>query len=83
MSLPRLLIVGLNYAPEPVGIGPYTAGLAEVYAVTGEKAKAIELLDGLLSRPGDLTVPLLKLDPTYDNLRDDPAFQQMLAKHYT
>lgn len=64
--------------------GPgYTAGLAEVYAVTGEKAKAIELLDGLLSRPGDLTVPLLKLDPTYDNLRDDPAFQQMLAKHYT
>lgn len=28
------------------------AVLAEVYALTGENAKAIELLDGLLSRPG-------------------------------
>jgi TolB-like protein/Flp pilus assembly protein TadD len=55
--------------------------LAEVYAVTGENAKAIELLDGLLSRPGDLTVPLLKLDPTWDRLRDDPEFQKLLATH--
>jgi hypothetical protein len=22
----RILIVGLNYAPEPIGIGPYTSG---------------------------------------------------------
>ncbi len=58
-----------------------TAALAEVYALTGENAQAIELLDGLLSRPGDLTAPLLKLDPTWERLRDDPAFQQMLAKH--
>ncbi|MGB8341042.1 MAG: tetratricopeptide repeat protein, partial [Chthoniobacterales bacterium] len=55
--------------------------LAEVYAVTGENAKAIELLDGLLSRPGDLTVALLKLDPTWDRLRGDPEFQKLLATH--
>ncbi len=41
-----------------------TQALAEVYMVTGENAKAIELLDGLLSRPGDLTVAFLKLDPS-------------------
>ncbi|MEO6152968.1 MAG: WcaI family glycosyltransferase [Croceibacterium sp.] len=31
----RLLIVGLNYAPEPVGIGPYTSGMAEALALRG------------------------------------------------
>ena len=55
--------------------------LAEVYAVTGENAKAIALLDGLLSRPCDVTVALLKIDPAWDRLREDPAFQSMLTKH--
>jgi len=58
-----------------------TQTLAEVYLVTGENAKAIELMDGLLSRPADLTVAFLKLDPTWDRLRDDPEFQKVLAKH--
>lgn len=31
----KLLILGLNYAPEPVGIGPYTAGLAEALTRRG------------------------------------------------
>jgi hypothetical protein len=25
----RVLIIGINYRPEPTGIGPYTAGLTE------------------------------------------------------
>ena len=62
--------------------GPgFTATLAEVYVAIGENGKAIELLDGLLSRPSDITVPILKLDPIYDGLRNDPAFQAILAKH--
>jgi len=62
--------------------GPgYTATLAEVYATIGENQEAIKLLDGLLSRPGDLTVEILKLDPIYDGLRDDPAFKALLEKH--
>ena len=32
---PRLLVLGLNYAPEPIGIGPYTAGLCEGLAARG------------------------------------------------
>src|SRR5213082_1944638 len=35
-----------------------TAGVAEVYATVGENARAIELLEGLLSRPSPVTVAL-------------------------
>lgn len=31
----KILIVGLNYAPEPVGIGPYTTGMAEALVANG------------------------------------------------
>ena len=37
----NLLIVGLNYAPEPVGIGPYTAGLAEALVANGHGVSAV------------------------------------------
>jgi colanic acid biosynthesis glycosyl transferase WcaI len=37
----KLLIVGLNYAPEPVGIGPYTAGMAEALAERGLEVRAV------------------------------------------
>ncbi|RVQ67588.1 colanic acid biosynthesis glycosyltransferase WcaI [Croceicoccus ponticola] len=38
---PRLLIVGLNYAPELVGIGPYTTGLAEGLVQRGWTVDAV------------------------------------------
>ncbi|MFM5924477.1 MAG: WcaI family glycosyltransferase [Novosphingobium sp.] len=37
----KVLIVGLNYAPEPVGIGPYTQGLAETLAARGTQVRVI------------------------------------------
>ena len=37
----RVLIVGLNYAPEPVGIGPYTAGLAEAMVARGHEVSVV------------------------------------------
>lgn len=43
MTAQRILIVGLNYAPEPVGIGPYTQGLAEALAADG---RAVEVICG-------------------------------------
>lgn len=36
-----ILIVGLNYAPEPIGIGPYTAGLAESLAAAGHRVTVV------------------------------------------
>jgi hypothetical protein len=58
-----------------------TEGVAEVYCIVGENDRAIELLDGLLSRPSSVTVPTLKLSPTWDPLRHDPKFVALLEKH--
>lgn len=37
----RILIHGLNYAPEEIGIGPYTAGLAEWFAAAGHIVEVV------------------------------------------
>lgn len=37
----RILFIGLNYAPEPIGIGPYTAGLAEALVERGHEVHAV------------------------------------------
>lgn len=40
-SAPRVLLLGLNYSPEEIGIGPYTAGLAEALAGSGFSVEVI------------------------------------------
>ncbi|MEO6389327.1 MAG: WcaI family glycosyltransferase [Croceibacterium sp.] len=37
----KFLFLGLNYAPEPVGIGPYTSGLAEALVARGHQVTVI------------------------------------------
>ena len=37
----RILFIGLNYAPEPIGIGPYSAGLAEALVERGHTVRAV------------------------------------------
>jgi TolB-like protein/Flp pilus assembly protein TadD len=62
--------------------GPQITGqVAEVYAILGDDDRAIELLDGLLNRPSDLTVANLKLNPAWDPLRNNPRFQALLTKY--
>ncbi|MGB9474514.1 MAG: hypothetical protein WCE87_05520, partial [Candidatus Udaeobacter sp.] len=58
-----------------------TAGVAEVYAILGQNDRAIEILDGLLSRPSAITVEGLKINPIWDSLRSDPRFQALLQKY--
>jgi TolB-like protein/Tfp pilus assembly protein PilF len=57
------------------------AGVAEVQAILGDNGRAIEILDGLLSRPSGVTVQALKINPIWDPLRNDPRFQALLNKH--
>ena len=45
----RVLIIGINYHPEPTGIGPYTTGLAEYLAARGDE---VTVITGLPSYPG-------------------------------
>jgi tetratricopeptide (TPR) repeat protein len=60
---------------------PITEQAAQVYAIIGDKARAIELLDGLLSRPSEVTLHTLKVNPAWDSLRNDPAFQALFTKY--
>jgi serine/threonine-protein kinase len=58
-----------------------TEQVAQVYAILGDNARAIELLDGLLSRPSEVTLQTLKVNPAWDPLRNDPGFQALFAKY--
>jgi TolB-like protein/Flp pilus assembly protein TadD len=58
-----------------------TEGVAQVYAILGDTAAAIEILDGLLSRPSSVTVESLKTNPIWDPLQNDPQFQALLNKY--
>jgi TolB-like protein/Tfp pilus assembly protein PilF len=54
-----------------------TVALAQIYAWTGESDQALQLLDRSLSTANGVTVPFLRLDPIWDPLRADPAFQKL------
>jgi TolB-like protein/Tfp pilus assembly protein PilF len=58
-----------------------TEQVAQAYAILGDNARAIELLDGLLSRPSEVTLQTLKVNPAWDPLRNDPGFQALFAKY--
>jgi serine/threonine-protein kinase len=58
-----------------------TANLAQIYAWTGEFDEAFRLLDHLFSVPSNLTIPMLKLDPAWDPLRQDPRYQALIDRY--
>jgi TolB-like protein len=51
---------------------------ARGYAIFGDIQKALPLLQDTLSKPGTVTVGLLKLDPAWDPIRNDSRFQKLL-----
>ena len=58
-----------------------TRTLAEIYMILGEYDKALPIMDGLLTRPTQVTVAQLKINPLWDPVRQDPRFIAMLQKH--
>jgi TolB-like protein/Tfp pilus assembly protein PilF len=66
---------------DALGGAEIAAGVAEVHAILGDNDRAIEILDGLLSRPSAVTVQGLKLNPIWDPLRSDPRFQALIDRH--
>ncbi len=58
-----------------------TAARAQIFAWAGEPGKALELIEHLLAVPAGLTVPMLKVDPGWDVLRNDARFQALLEKY--
>jgi serine/threonine-protein kinase len=73
---------------QPVGKYPRAGiyqivNLATVQASIGNTGAAIKLLTQLLSMPagGDVSIPILRLDPTWDPIRNDPRFQALLQQY--
>jgi serine/threonine-protein kinase len=52
--------------------------LAAVYVQLGRQDEAIDQLEYLLTVPSYLTVASLRIDPTWDPLRDHPRFHKLL-----
>jgi len=54
--------------------------LALIYVMVGEFDLAIDQIEFLLSIPGELSIPLLRLDPVWAPLREHPRFKKLLQE---
>jgi serine/threonine-protein kinase len=52
--------------------------LAKIYAWVGEHDLAIDTIEQSLDHPGWLTPGMLRLDPDWDPLRENPRFQELI-----
>jgi len=59
----------------------FAVDLAQIYVMVGDHDRAIEQLEDLLSNPTWISVTWLERDPTWNPLRADPKFQEMLRRH--
>jgi tetratricopeptide (TPR) repeat protein len=76
------LAVELMPVSKDAFVGPFRLeDLARIHAMVGEYDAAVEQLDSLLSIPSRFSAPLLRIDPTWDPLRDHPQFQALLDKY--
>ena len=52
--------------------------LARIYVMVGEHDAAIDELEFLLYKPGWISIPILRLDPAWDPLRNHPRFKKLV-----
>jgi hypothetical protein len=57
--------------------------LARLYLHTGERDKAVDLLEKLLARPYFLTPAWLRIDPSFAPLKGYPRFERLVASGST
>jgi len=51
--------------------------MAQIHAFVGDADHAIPILKRLLQIPFPITPALLRLDPIWDQIRNDPRFQEL------
>jgi serine/threonine protein kinase/tetratricopeptide (TPR) repeat protein len=54
--------------------------MANIYTMTGNADKAIDILERLLAIPAPMSVPWLKIDSTWEPLRNHKRFQKLIAQ---
>ena len=59
---------------------PYQHQLARIYILVGEPEKALDRLEPLLKIPYVLSPGWLEVDPTFDPLRGNARFQELVAR---
>jgi TolB-like protein/Flp pilus assembly protein TadD/predicted Ser/Thr protein kinase len=61
--------------------GPsYLEDLARVYSIIGAREEAVKILEYLQSIPCPFSVAFIKIDPTWDPLRDNPRFKKLVGE---
>jgi tetratricopeptide (TPR) repeat protein len=55
--------------------------LAEIYTMLGRYNDALDIIEGLLSKPSCFSVKQMQTDPSWKPLLDQPAFKTILKKH--
>jgi serine/threonine-protein kinase len=70
-----------RFSPERDKVDPweYQRWLATVYMFAGRRTDAVETLKSMLAVPSTMTVNDLRLNFVWDRLREEPAFQQLVA----
>lgn len=69
----------------PIAADAFSDGLSseqsllEVYIITGDYEAAMAKIEYLLNIPGNISVPLLKVDPVYDKLRSLARFTRIIG----
>ncbi len=73
--------VELRPVSKDANYGPgFVAALAAIYVLVGEFDAAIDQLEYLLSIPSFVTIPLLKIEPEWEPLREHPRFQKLIGE---
>lgn len=55
-------------------------GMALVYSRAGEPEKSCEELKILLGMPSQVTIQLIRLDPMFSPVVDNPCFQELVTE---
>jgi eukaryotic-like serine/threonine-protein kinase len=71
-----------NVSRGDVVLGPSVAeDRARILAQAGDAEGALDEIERLLARPSDFSVHMLRLDPSWDPIRDHPRYKALVAKY--